>query len=646
MWNVGAFEGDTDDLFGSTEEDAFTYDDGNFAPGGKFYDPNMTPAQANALTGWARNQLTLEERAEAARITAEKAEQEAAAFYGQDVPTYRELSRDRPDLYDILDNQAKQNGGTLPAVAPWAKDKYDEARITQQLFESDVIKSNPGITQAELDARTADATRRGSLSRGMAENNNPYSAYVEDIRTGHTNTITDIIKGVGLADVPGASTPEDLRDIDIADLTAMFGDVSGAGGGNFGSDLTGVNEAGERAFIQALAGSQAGQDLNFRGAQSLLDDTLSGAIFDQPIGQTLSQHFPEILASVSPVVGPVSTLASLFGSFMGEDVIGTITDPVTGKLMSVHESGKVQYISPEDQPGFDPESMEFGNEPINRFPNFQAGQVAGPPGSPFNRSTFLDELIASTQAGTINPGIADSYFDQIIRDGILTRNEGLGPDASEDAIRGEFGSSILGDELLSGESQRLRDVSTGNIGKVFTGQAFNPITDDDAINNILNEQINAASGDVARFAARGNLNATGGKTANAFLQNQRPEAQTRLESIGSSVRGSNQRLIDDISNRAIGEANAFNLGDELFNLAPFIGERQTLIGERTPQLEGDIRTQLGAEQLFDTRTALSEASTKQGLVSGAPSFLDEIAGKQGSAALRKRGVGTRGSGVF
>jgi len=290
-----------------------------------------------------------------------------------------------------------------------------------------------------------------------------------------------------------------------------------------------------------------------------------------------------------------------------------------------------------------PVNVDYGNDPSD----FTVGPSAIDPSmAGWDRSAALDALIQGTLAGTTNPGIADNYFNNIIKGGILRRNTALGPDATQQQFESEFGSGRLGEELLGEESGRLREDYAGQVGNLFTGKAFEPITDDTAISNILGEQRSSALGDIARFGARGNLSPTGGATAGQYITRKEPEARSRLEAIGESVRGSAQRDIDVIRDRALQETGAFNLGDPFFDIAPYASERESMIQGRLPRLEGDIRTQLGTEQLFDPTAAITEAATTQGLVSGAPSFLDELAGRDRRRSLLDRGQSSLGSGRF
>jgi hypothetical protein len=354
-------------------------------------------------------------------------------------------------------------------------------------------------------------------------------------------------------------------------------------------------------------------------------------------GKAAKAHFRDPLSYLPMPVQAVVGLGNAFGQ-----TIGTYIDPRTGISMAVGADGNpypfdVGFRNPQPEGGDNTTPLINQVSPVTTA--FQ-----GAPG--FNRSTALDQLIESTIGGTVNPGIEDDYFNRIIKEGILGRNFDLGADATQQQFEGTFASSRLGEELLGAESGRLRDVSRGQIGDVFTGKAFEPITDDAAIDKILSEKQASAFGDIARFGARGNLSTTGGATAGQFISGREPQARSRLEEIGTSIRESGQSDIDVIRGRAEQAAEGFNLGDPFFDIAPFTAEREAAIQGRLPSIESDIRLQLGAERLFDTQSAIREGAKSQGLVSGAPSFLDELAARSGQRSQRDRGIGSIGSGVF
>lgn len=480
------------------------------------------------------------------------------------------------------------------------------------VFSTDFITRNPGASAESLEQAWQTGLSNGGAFDGMGTMEGPYAATIQN----QLNERQEFLQGYLQDYYPNRSLDQlnmqEMRDaLSDPDIPTGYGQLS---------------------------------DMNFYPYDSLMSQALRGDFSN--LGM---QNVIEAAANIG--LGPLGmgmTLTGLMQSLLGKEVVGTVTDPNTGLTYSVHEDGSMEFLSVEDAPEWD----QIGYDAAGNFPDPSASALeqellsAGQGVGGWDRQAALDKLVADTLASTANPGIDDSYFDNIIRQGIADRNLALGEEVSQRQFEGEFGSSLLGQELLGAESERVREKNIADINRVFEQQAFAPITDDQAIDNILNREREEAFGTVSQFGARGNLNPLGGQTANAFLTGQEPAARARLEQLGAGVREERQRTIDEIRDRAIGQAGAYNLGDELFDIGPVISERLTTAEQLTPTLQSDISQRLGAERLFDTQTALSQAAQKQGLVSGG-SLLDVIAGREGAAGPReKRGLGTRGSGTF
>jgi hypothetical protein len=207
------------------------------------------------------------------------------------------------------------------------------------------------------------------------------------------------------------------------------------------------------------------------------------------------------------------------------------------------------------------------------------------------------------------------------------------------------------DKIFLARKNTLRRQSFGQqVEQAFPGDAFQPI-DDSIIESIVQERQGPAQQQISRFGARGNLNPTGGLTANQFIQRQIPEAQERVREIGAGVLGGGQRDVDVIRERAREQVSGFRLGDDLFDVAPFSEERRGLIEERQGTLGADVRSAVGREPLFDVSGALQAGGRAQGVVSGQgqnQALLDQIAARElGSTSARnRRSLGSRGSGAF
>jgi hypothetical protein len=247
---------------------------------------------------------------------------------------------------------------------------------------------------------------------------------------------------------------------------------------------------------------------------------------------------------------------------------------------------------------------------------------------------------------------AREEFQKVIASGIERENIALGPSVTEAQFNQAFEDPDFGQAIL-GEEETLRRQSFGrDIGQAFPGDVFQEL-DDDIISSIVRERQGPAQEQISRFGARGNLNPTGGKTANLFIQEQVPGALERVEEVGSGVLGGIRGDIGEIRGRAEEEAGGYRLGEDLFDVAPFSEERGGLIEERQGTLGSDVRAAIGPEALFDVSGALRAGGRAQGVVPGRgqnQAFLDQIAarelGSTGGLRNRSRGLGSRGSGAF
>ena len=128
-------------------------------------------------------------------------------------------------------------------------------------------------------------------------------------------------------------------------------------------DLT--QKAEDEAVISSMLGQEGIENFNsvenefelFTGLPSKLWDMITGAkegeVADLVRSAIASLAIP---IELSAVVG----LVHAFGAMVGESVLGTVE--VNGNRMNLHESGKLTFGSPEDDPGFDPSSVEGGDD--------------------------------------------------------------------------------------------------------------------------------------------------------------------------------------------------------------------------------------------------------------------------------------------
>ena len=198
----------------------------------------------------------------------------------------------------------------------------------------------------------------------------------------------------------------------------------------------------------------------------------------------------------------------------------------------------------------------------------------------------------------------------------------------------------------------LRQGFNRQIDEAFPGDAFTSI-DDNIIDSILDERqfgTSGASEGISRMQARGNFNPMGARTANEFLQGQRPEVAQELRDVGSGILTKNRDDLRNIRASAQKAADDWRIGDDLFDVTPFAQQREDLITERTGSLRDEVSDATSSMPLFNTLGAIQAGSKAQGLVSGPTQagFLDTMAqrGRYGSNPTTDRRTGNIGSGVF
>ena len=355
----------------------------------------------------------------------------------------------------------------------------------------------------------------------------------------------------------------------------------------------------------------------------------------------------EAALSILPVAGLGILGGNLLGAATGTTVVVRFSDPVSGMDFNVHEDGSITPANYEYAGQFN-EGSGFGafSQPRVFDPILSGGEG-------FDRSSALDailqDLIGNQELAGFRPNLDELDRNAILQEQLFAANDLLGEDIGQAAFDQAFSSPFLGEDLLLTEEGQRKDAFSGQLGNIFTGEAFS--LDDEIINSIVQERATPAREQISRTEARGNLNPFGGQTANEAITTQTPGVTERVREIGESVLGGNQRDVDVIRETAQGQIGNFQLGDDLFDVSPFATQRQSLIDERTGGLRGDITSAIGGIPLFDVRGAIQGAGRTQGVVSGPTNnaVLDVLADRErvsGTDPRNRRSLGSRGSGAF
>jgi len=445
----------------------------------------------------------------------------------------------------------------------------------------------------------------------------------------------------GLGDVAGSIGPD----------ASLLGDLSGlpAGAADMVVDVgQAVNTAGEfldpvADFIGGAAASEPVSGISEFLAGSIKDPFLTGTsnafeTFNALSGGLLKDLVPDFIAKAAAGIGPGQVVSGGAGIVAG--AIGGLANLTLEQALNQQIPGLDQALI--DEGGFTSQGVQaLRNEARNAQSQAAFEGLLETVDNPFLRGgQDADQLQA-----------AQDEFAKVLASGVERENVRLGPGVTQQQFSDVFDQPDLGSTILRDEEGLRKQAFNQQIGQTFPGDVFQSL-DDDIISSIVGERQGPAQEQISRFGARGNLNPTGGKTANLFIQEQVPGARERVTELGSGVLGQNIRDIGDIRSQASEQVRQFQLGDEPFDVAPFAEQRRGLVEERQGTLGSDVRSAVGGEPLFDVSGALQAGGRAQGVVSGQgqnQAFLDQIASRElgSTGSLRnRRGLGSRGSGAF
>jgi len=439
-------------------------------------------------------------------------------------------------------------------------------------------------------------------------------------------------QGLQSGTLRGISTATGPQILDLAGNIVATGDIAAAATSALGVDTLGVGlgdafNVGLAEANQAITGGLS--SFSTPGINQGLGGFVEGAkeLFRTPFD--LLQGAGDIILGQGALTG-VTGIAPLtpLGGLIGGAVALTLNQALLANTLEAD-----QLLADE---GFTPQQIQLlKNEARNALSQETFERITGPEG-------------ATNPFGTDEAGLEE--FQKVIAAGIERENVALGPNITEAQFRQSFDDPNLGEYILGSEEDLRRRSFSQQIEQAFPGDAFQPL-DDRIIDSIIEERRGPAGEQISRFGARGNLNPTGGYTANLFLQRQEPEARERVGEIGAGVLGGYREDIGEIRGRATEQAGGYRLGEDLFDIAPFSEERGGLIEERQGTLGADVRRAIGGDPLFDVSGALRAGGRAQGVVSGQgqnQALLDQIAAREfGSASGRnRRSLGSRGSGAF
>lgn len=201
-------------------------------------------------------------------------------------------------------------------------------------------------------------------------------------------------------------------------------------------------------------------------------------------------------------------------------------------------------------------------------------------------------------------------------------------------------SNVLSNVENTRRSNYTRDYSN-LLPDTAGNDAFADTFDDDIINTILGEQYGKASGVLEGQKKRGVLNDAGYSSALSDLGKQKTEASSKLQSAGGNILTGYRGQLTDIIASGKKAASGYTLGST-FDANKYKTDFDAKKTDLSGRLEGDLRSSVGPDTLFDTQRSMASGGTGQGAQNTErQGILDLLAEREGQRRQR-RGVGSQG----
>lgn len=141
----------------------------------------------------------------------------------------------------------------------------------------------------------------------------------------------------------------------------------------------------------------------------------------------------------------------------------------------------------------------------------------------------------------------------------------------------------------------------------FATQAIPDTLDDSIIQSILTPEYEKANLSLNDALTRGILSAQGFQSAQNVLGQQKAEATARLGQVGSDTLESGRNTLRGIRDEGLSQAQNYRLGSPALDFSGLQGRIDTSLNDFRSNLEGNIRTNLGSDPLFDIGSVIAGA---------------------------------------
>lgn len=227
----------------------------------------------------------------------------------------------------------------------------------------------------------------------------------------------------------------------------------------------------------------------------------------------------------------------------------------------------------------------------------------------YNNQNMLNDFMDAVNSGSISSGLGNFY---------KSKDKYVNYDAYADDLIKKFG-----DQQKNSLQDYLDRTFTGIGGSnLWADNYWSSNSDDDLVNNFINNEYNTALEQLERALNRGTLTQSGYNDALNNLNLQKSGAQTTIGSIG-------QGIIDNYRNDLINKASSFNTDVDNYNLSmydtinpeAFQKSFDDLYNNQLGNFESEFNLQTQDLNPFDITQIIGDARVSQGVNNTQPDQL-------------------------
>ncbi|MBU2051502.1 MAG: hypothetical protein KKH61_21335 [Gammaproteobacteria bacterium] len=210
-------------------------------------------------------------------------------------------------------------------------------------------------------------------------------------------------------------------------------------------------------------------------------------------------------------------------------------------------------------------------------------------------------------------GLVDQYG---VGDIFKTELDRVKGGLAEDDIRPQFGEKTLYDDAVATGTDKYRTDLSRQFdqfaGDGFSSQAFSDTADDDILNSILGTQYGDVLSKIDASKARGTLNDSGYAKAIQKLEEQKKAGGAQIQNLGQGVLSGYRNQLDTTAGNSRAKLGNASF-DNPFDIGGVQSQLDSLRGNLSGRLEGDLYNATSGQSFFDPSSILSYGSSSQGM---------------------------------